>query len=95
MTEIHQEGTDLKITITSSHPHQGKTLAAVVIAKALAEHGFSDITTISQDGDFPKYAMREKLPHPTAMVKEPRVLIEDTNGHPPLPEYLRFKVSPR
>lgn len=93
---MHNEATTppgLNILITSSRPHQGKTLAATIIAKALTDHGFSDITVVSEDGDFPKYAMRDKLPHPTEMVQEPRVLIEDTNGRPPTPNHLRFRVG--
>lgn len=95
MNDVKTAQSNLNIQITGDRPHQGRTLVAAIIAKALTEHGFSDITVVSQDGDFPVMAMQDELTNIADMVQIPKVTIEDTNGVRPTPDHLHFKVGPK
>ncbi len=95
MSNAMNTPSNLNISITGDRPHQGRTLVAAIIAKALTEHGFSDITVVSQDGDFPVLAMQDELTNIANMVQIPHVTIEDTNGVRPTPDHMRFKVGPK
>jgi hypothetical protein len=84
----------VEITISSNQPHSGKTAIAVIIGKALLEHGFDDLLVYNMDGDFPKLCNRDTPVAAADLIVAPCVRIDDTNGHGKGRHTPTFRIGP-
>jgi|AntDeeMinimDraft_4_1070355.scaffolds.fasta_scaffold20309_2 hypothetical protein len=85
----------INIAVQSKLPHSGKTAITNIIAKALAAHGFDNITVHNMDGDFPKHWNQEVTMKAGDLTVVPNIHIDDTNGHGRGPHTPTFHIGPK